>query len=46
MPDSLMTQYGKNIPYRPEMSGTAEIITEDLTILDRLINPIKAVIKK
>lgn len=46
MPDSLITQYGINIPYRPELSGTAEIITEDLTILDRLINPIKAVVRK
>lgn len=46
MPDSLTTQYGINIPYRPEMSGTAEIITKDLTVLDRLLNPIKAVVKK
>ena len=46
MPDSLTTQYGISIPYRPEMSGTAEIITDDLTVFDRLINPIKAVFKK
>ena len=46
MPDSLITQYGINIPYRPEMSGTAEIITKDLTVLDRLLNPIKAVVRK
>lgn len=46
MPDSLTTQYGISIPYRPEMSGTAEIITDDLTVLDRLLNPIKAVIRK
>ena len=28
------------------MSGTAEIITEDLTVFDRLLNPIKAVVKR
>ena len=46
MPDSLVTKYGIPIPYRPEMSGTAEIITEDLTVFDRLLNPIKAVVKR
>jgi len=46
MPDTLTTQYGTHIPYHPEMSGTAEIITEDLSVFDRLLNPIKAVIKK
>ena len=45
-PDSLITKYGTYIPYRPEMTGIAEIITEDLTVLDRLINPIKAVLKR
>ena len=46
LPDTLVTQYGIEIPYRPEMTGTAEIITEDLTVLNRLINPIKAVLKR
>lgn len=46
MPDSLITRYGILIPYRPEMSGTAEIITEDLTVFDRLVNPIKSVLKR
>lgn len=46
MPDSLVTQYGKHIPYRPEMTGIAEIITDDMTVFDRLLNPIKAVIRK
>lgn len=46
LPDSLVTQYGKFIPYRPEMSGTAEIITEDMSVLVRLINPIRAVLRR
>ena len=29
-----------------DMSGTAEIITEDMTVFDRLLNPIKAVVKR
>lgn len=46
LPDTLRTQYGKEIPYRPEMTGIAEIITDDLSILDRILNPIKAVLKR
>ncbi len=46
LPDNLVTQYGTTIPYRPEMTGIAEIITDDLSVLDRLVNPIKAVVKR
>ena len=46
LPDSLVTQYGTHIPYRPEMTGTAEIITDDMSVFDRLINPIKAVVNR
>lgn len=46
LPDSLVTQYGTHIPYRPEMTGTAEIITDDMSVLERLMNPIKAVVKR
>ncbi len=46
LPDSLVTQYGTHIPYRPEMTGTAEIITDDMSVFDRLVNPIKAVVKR
>jgi HlyD family secretion protein len=45
-PDSLVTNYGKTLEFSQEMTGTAEIITEDLRLLDRFLNPIKAVIKK
>lgn len=46
LPDTLITQYGKQIPYNPEMSGTAEIITDDMSVFTRLINPVKAVLKR
>jgi HlyD family secretion protein len=45
-PDSLVTNYGKTLEFSQEMTGTAEIITEDLRLLDKFLNPIKAVLKK
>ena len=45
-PENLATTYGKVLTFSQEMTGTAEIITEDLRLLDKFINPIKAVIKK
>jgi len=45
-PDSLVTNYGKKLAFSQEMTGTAEIITEDLRLLDRFLNPIRAVVKK
>ncbi|MCL2435124.1 MAG: HlyD family secretion protein [Lentimicrobiaceae bacterium] len=45
-PNKLKTNYGKELTFSQEMTGTAEIITEDLRLLDRFLNPVKAVIKK
>ena len=45
-PENLVTTYGKNLTFSQEMTGTAEIITADLRLLDKFINPIRAVIKK
>ena len=45
-PNQLKTNYGKELNFSQEMTGTAEIITEDLRLLDKFLNPIKAVIKK
>lgn len=45
-PEKLITNYGKELTFSQEMQGTAEIITEDLRLLDKFLNPIKAVIKK
>ena len=45
-PDSLVTNYGKALEFSQEMTGIAEIITEDLRLLDRFLNPIRSVIKK
>ncbi|MCL2098692.1 MAG: HlyD family efflux transporter periplasmic adaptor subunit [Bacteroidales bacterium] len=41
-PDDLQTNYGKTLPFSQEMQGTAEIVTDDLRLLDRFLRPIKA----
>jgi len=40
----LTTNYNKTLTFSQQMSGTAEIITEDLRLIDRFLNPIKAII--
>ena len=45
-PESLVTDYGKTLTFSQEMTGSAEIITEDLRLLDKFLNPIRAVIKR
>ena len=42
-PNGLMTAYGKELPFYQEMYATAEIITEDLRLLERLFMPLKKV---
>ena len=44
--DKLKTNYGKELTFSQEMTGSAEIITDDLRLLDKFLNPIKAVLKK
>jgi HlyD family secretion protein len=41
--NGLMTTYGKELPFHKEMYATAEIITEDLRLLERLFMPLKKV---
>jgi HlyD family secretion protein len=41
LPDGLMTTYKKELPYLPNMQGRADIITEDITLLERFFMPIK-----
>lgn len=45
LPDSLRTNYGKVLPFRQEMQGTAEIITEDARLIQRIINPLRSLMK-
>ena len=45
-PDTLRTNYGKDLVFSQEMQGTAEIITDDLRLLDKFLNPLKAALNK
>lgn len=44
LPDELKTTYNRVLPFLPEMEGQADIITEDITLLERFLLPIKKVL--
>lgn len=46
LPKGLTTNYGTVLNFSQEMQGTAEIITEDLSVFMRIMNPIKSVSKE
>jgi len=45
-PENLKTNYGKELDFSQQMSGTAEIITEDMRLMERFLNPIKSLINR
>jgi HlyD family secretion protein len=45
LPDGLLTNYKKLLNFSQGMSGTAEIITKDKRLLERIIDPIKSILK-
>ena len=46
LPQELETNYGKKLSFSQQMKGTAEIITENISVLGRLFNPLRAIFKK
>lgn len=46
LPSKLKTSYHKTIPFKQEMSGRAEIITEDLRLLERLLYQFRDLIRR
>lgn len=46
LPDGLLTTYKKELPFLPEMEGQAAIITNDITLLERFLLPLKRVISE
>lgn len=44
LPDELTTTYGKQLPFVSEMEGQADIITDDLSLLERILLPIKKIL--
>jgi len=43
--DGLKTSYGATLEFHPEMQGNAEIITEDVRLIMRIMRPLKALLK-
>ena len=44
--EGLTTTYKKELPWLPNMQGQADIITEDLSLLERLILPVKKILRE
>jgi multidrug resistance efflux pump len=45
LPKGLQTSYRKQIPFQQEMKGSAEIITEDLRLLERILYQFREIFK-
>lgn len=45
LPKKLVTNYEKEIPFQQEMKGSAEIITEDLRLLERILYQFRGLMK-
>jgi multidrug resistance efflux pump len=46
LPRGLRTNYGRELPYTQQLQGQAEIITDDIRLLTRLFNPLRALLKR
>lgn len=43
LPDGLLTTYKKQLPYLPQMQAQADIITDDMSLLERLFMPLRKI---
>ena len=46
LPQGLTTLYGRNLDFTQNMQGTAEIITENISLLQKIVNPFRYMISK
>jgi HlyD family secretion protein len=46
LPSGLTTLYGKKLDFTQNMQGTAEIITDDLRLLQKILNPFRYMISR
>lgn len=46
LPPSLITSYQKKIEFRQEMTGSAEIVTEDLRLMDRFLYQLREILSR
>ena len=45
-PEGLRTNYGIDLPVSPETQASAEIVTEELRLIERFFLPIKRIVKE
>ena len=45
VPNNLITSYNKQLTYKEEMQGTADIITEELSVFDRVFYQFRKILK-
>lgn len=43
LPDGLITSYRKELPYLPEMQAQADIVTEDISLVERFFMPLRKI---
>ena len=46
LPQNLETSYRKRLPYMPNMQGRADIITEDISLLERFFAPLRKILRE
>jgi HlyD family secretion protein len=46
LPEGLTTLYGTKLEFTQNMQGTAEIITDDISILQKIVNPFRYIVSK
>jgi hypothetical protein len=46
LPDGLRTLYGINLDFTQNMQGTAEIITDNIRLLQKIVNPFRYLVSK
>lgn len=46
LPGGLHTNYGKTLPLTRDMKGVADIITDDISLMERFIQPVKKIMKE
>jgi HlyD family secretion protein len=45
-PDGLVTTYHKDLEFSQGMTGQAEIITDELSLLVRIVNPLRSILRR
>ena len=46
LPRGLKTNYGKDLVFNKKMNGLADIVTEDVSLFLRIVNPVRSLLSK